>query len=89
MEAIGKTWEKSLTDEGDAQKSGDGGTDEFLSRGGDWPGCKKLWRRKGKVHWRIYKMTPPQESGFRIDEPFTLQRHGALLRQLFKGNNCG
>ena len=32
MEAIGKTWEKSLTAEGDALKSGGGGTDEFLSR---------------------------------------------------------
>ena len=32
-------------------------------------------------------MTPPQKSGFRIDEPFTLQRHGALLRQPFEGNN--
>ena len=32
MEAIGKTWEKSLTVEEDALKSGDGGTDEFLSR---------------------------------------------------------
>ena len=30
MEAIGKTWEKFLTIEGDALKSG--GTDEFLSR---------------------------------------------------------
>ena len=32
MEAIGKTWEKSLAVEGDVLKSGGSGTDEFLSR---------------------------------------------------------
>ena len=42
---------------------------------------------RGKVRWCIYRVTPPQDSGFRIDELFTLQQHGAILRQLFGGND--
>ena len=47
MEAIGKTWEKFLTIEGDALKSGGGGTDEFLSRwGGKENATVKVLTRK-------------------------------------------
>ena len=48
IEAIGNTWEKSLTDEGDAQKSGDGGTDEFLSRGENGLGARNCGEGGGK-----------------------------------------
>ena len=49
IEAIGNTWEKSLTDEGDAQKSGDGGTDEFLSREEDGSDAEAVKKKGGRV----------------------------------------
>ena len=57
MEAIGKTWEKFLTIEGDALKSG--GTDEFLSRKKNGLGARNYGEGGAKAHRRIYKMTPP------------------------------
>ena len=49
MEAIGRTWEKSSAVEGDALKSGDGGTDEFLSREKGDLGARSCGERRGKV----------------------------------------
>ena len=49
--------------------------------------ARSCGEERGKVHWRIYRMTPPQELGFRIDELFTLQRHEALLGQPSEGND--
>ena len=46
MEAIGKTWEKFLTIEGDALKSG--GTDEFLSRKKNGLGARNYGEGGGK-----------------------------------------
>ena len=48
MEAIGKTWEKSLTVEEDALKSGGGGTDEFLSREKNGLGARNCGEGRGK-----------------------------------------
>ena len=50
MEAIGKTWEKSLTVEGDVLKSGGSGTDEFLSREKGDLGARNCGEGRGKVH---------------------------------------
>ena len=49
MEAIGGTWEKSSAVEGDALKSGDSGTDEFLSREKGDLGARSCGERRGKV----------------------------------------
>ena len=48
MEAIGRTWEKSSAVEGDALKSGDSGTDEFLSREKGDLGARSCGERRGK-----------------------------------------
>ena len=50
MEAIGKTWEKSLIVEEDALKSGGGGTDEFLSRKKNGLGARNYGEGGGQVH---------------------------------------
>ena len=50
MEAIGKTWEKSLTAEGDALKSGGGRTDEFLSREKNGLGARNCGEGGAKAH---------------------------------------
>ena len=86
MEAMCRTWEKLLAVEEDALKSGGGGADEFLNRGKDGLSAGSV-EEEGEVCWRIYKVTPPQKSGFWIGELFSLERHGALLRQPFEGNN--
>ena len=66
---------------------GGGGAYAFLSREKDGLGARNCGEGRGKVRWCIYRVTPPQDSGFRIDELFTLQQHGAILRQLFGGND--
>jgi len=49
MEAIGRTWEKSSAVEGDPLKSGDGRTDEFLSREKGDLGARNCGQGRGKV----------------------------------------
>ena len=48
MEAIGKTWDKSLTVERDALKSGGGRTDGFLSREKNDLGARNCGEGRGK-----------------------------------------
>ena len=50
IEAIGNTWEKSLTAEGDALKSGSGGTDEFMGREKNGLGARNCGEGGGKAH---------------------------------------
>jgi hypothetical protein len=49
MEAIGGIWEKSSAVERDALKSGDGGTNEFLSGEKDGLDASNCGEERGKV----------------------------------------